>query len=222
MIRDRRFALVLCIIGFIIAVAGIMTTPGEFVGNVTWGIFMYFTIQTNALVALLFAIYSIRLVKDINDDGIQGKSGYYPRFSMIAAVSLAMMGFSYWIILAPNSILSIWTFPNIMTHGVTPLFLLLYYFLFVKPGSIKHRDVFYGAVFPLAYVANTYIAYALGYTYERFNGEIVNFPYFFLDYETIGWGMVSMFILGILVFVIILGYILYFIDRKRGHKLNAK
>ncbi|MCL1995675.1 MAG: Pr6Pr family membrane protein [Defluviitaleaceae bacterium] len=218
--RDRRFALIFSIIGFIIAVAGILTTPGEFVGDVTWGIIMYFTIQTNILAAVLFAIFTVRLVKDIRADGVYGDSSYYPRFTMVAVVSLAMMGLSYWILLAPNSILSIWTFPNITTHGATPLLLVLYYLLFIRPGNIKHKDVYYATLFPLAFVANTYIAYALGYTYERFDGEIVNFPYFFFDYATIGWGMVSAFILGILVMVIFLGYALYFIDRKRSKRLT--
>ena len=105
--RDRRVALIFSIIGFVIAISGILTTPGEFVGDVTWGILMYFTIQTNILAAVLFAIYSVRLARDIKADGVYGDSSYCPRFTMIAIVSLAMMGLSYWILLAPNSILSI-------------------------------------------------------------------------------------------------------------------
>ena len=171
------------------------------------------------MAALLFAIYFVRLARDIKVDGVYGDSSYCPRFTMIAVVSLAMMGLSYWILLAQNSILSIWTFPNITTHGATPLLLVLYYLLFIKPGSIKHRDVYYATLLPLAFVSSTYIAYALGYTYERFDGEIVNFPYFFFDYATIGCGMVSAFILGIFVIVIFLGYVLYFIDRKRSKEM---
>ena len=220
MIKNKWVALIFRIISLSLAVAGILATPGEFVGNVTWGIFMWFTIQTNALAAILFAIFILLTVKSMSKEGHYGDSSYYPRFTMIAVTSILMMSLSYWIILAPNSILSICTFSNITTHGITPLLLVLDYALFTKPGSIKHRDVYYGTIFPLSFVIFTYIAVALGYRYERFDGTYANYPYFFFDISTLGIGMVSAFIAGILVLIILIGYILYGIDRKRGHKKN--
>ena len=44
--QDRRVALIFSVVGFVVAISGILTTPGEFVGDVTWGILMYFTIAS--------------------------------------------------------------------------------------------------------------------------------------------------------------------------------
>ena len=215
MVKNKWFALIFRTISFLLAVYGILASPGEFVGNVTWGIFMYFTIQTNAVAAVLFAIFTLLTVKELHEKGHLGYSGYFPRLTMVSVVSILVMSISYWAIIAPNSILNIWTFPNITKHGITPLLLILDYALFTRPGSIKHRDVYYGTIFPLGFVALTYIAVALGYTYERFDGTIVNYPYFFLDVSTLGIVAVGAYITGLMLFVILLGYILYFIDRKR-------
>jgi len=155
MIKDRRIALSFRIVSFFLAVAGILAAPGEFVGNVTWGILMYFTIQTNALAGILFAIFTARTARSMCENGPADDCGYYPCFTMISLASILMMGLSYWIILAPNSIIrkvwfntpqlaagsliSIWTFPNITTHGLTPLLLAMGYVLFTKCHLCLHK-----------------------------------------------------------------------------------
>jgi hypothetical protein len=85
--------------------------------------------------------------------------------------------------------------------------------------------VFYTCIFPLFYVVFTGIAGLAGYvyhyvaTFENFwdaspaSIEPVRFPYFFLDFDRIGF-MALAYIAGIVVFILLLGHIMYFIDRK--------
>jgi len=59
------------------------------------------------------------------------------------------------------------------------------------------------------------------YNQETFTGNTtstvektpVRVPYFFLDYEKIG-AMVIVYVLVLLVFILLMGHLFYFIDRK--------
>jgi len=215
LLNDRRITLALNLAAFVIAIAGLVAT------GLSWGMLMFFTIWTNIVAAILFAVFAVRIMQDILRDGVTGPSSYYPRLTMVAATSLAMMGLAYWGLLAPNATSGLWTFDNLVTHAVTPLLLVIFYFALTRPGSIRPRDIGYAALLPLAYVLTVYAAYLLGYQYGYLSdGSIRWFPYFFLDFHNIGWGMVSLYILGIVVLVVGIGYLLLAIDRQRSRKAN--
>jgi hypothetical protein len=90
------------------------------------------------------------------------------------------------------------TFENLAIHAITPLLCLADYILFTQARHLKYRDVYYTCAFPLFYVVFAGIAGFAGYVYYHI-GEIehpfssyihmvpVRFPYFFLDFDRIGF-----------------------------------
>jgi len=111
---------------------------------------------------------------------------------------------------------SLWSFDNLAVHAITPLLCLLDYILFTQPRHLKYQDVYYVCIFPLAYLVGTSIAGLSGYIYfvSQVDGLPVRFPYFFYDFDRIG--MVSLAYIGaMIVFFLLVGHGLYYIDRKR-------
>ena len=225
MTKNLRFALAFRLCALFFAAAGIMAQSGMFSGKLNLGTFMFYTLQSNLLAVILFALLAIRTAKSLRE-GPQGNAGWYPRFEMVCVVNLLVTLIVFWSLLAGFLSASyLWSFENIAVHTVTPLLCLVDYLLFTKARHLKYRDVYYTCIFPLFYVAFTSIAGLAGYTYHytaTFDSifdaaplyiEPVRFPYFFLDFDRIGL-MALVYIAGISVFIILLGHGMYLVDRK--------
>jgi hypothetical protein len=206
MVQNRRFVLVFRLIALALAGAGVLAQIGVFAGNFSLDFFMYYTIQSNMFAIILFAMLIVATFK--------GNAARYPRLSFICAISLLVTFIVYWALLAPLSNFNLWTFENITTHGITPLLVLADFILFNGPGQLKYRDIYYCTIFPLAYVAFTYFAVLLGYSYYIGDGNYAAFPYFFLDFHRLGFGVIA-YIIGLGAFFILLAHAIYFIDHKR-------
>ena len=226
MVQNKVFALAFRFGAFLFAVAGLMKQIGFFSGEVSFGSFMYYTIQSNILAILFFALLIVRTAKALRR-GERGTVGWYPRLGMVCAVDLLVTMIVFWVLLAPSGIEAayLWTFENIAVHTVTPLLCLLDYILFSEPRRLRYRDIYYVCVFPIGYVILTTIAGLAGYVYG-YEGIVstafsstrelipVRFPYFFLDFDKLGM-MALVYILGILIFFLVLSHGIYLIDRRR-------
>ncbi|MCL2520600.1 MAG: Pr6Pr family membrane protein [Spirochaetaceae bacterium] len=216
MFKDRRFILWFRIFAFLLAIAGILYTVGFFSNNIQLGMFLYYTMITNTMAAVLWAIFIKRTVQSLHRDGRSGPAGYYPRLNMIFAVPVVMMGIAYWVIMAPASNDNLLTFVNLTTHGTTPLLFLIDYLLFSTPGKVKRKDIGYAVLIPVAYVVLTYSVTALGFLYPRLGGGAGRYPYFFFNVEELGLAVVTLYIAFIAIFTLLLGCLFYFIDKKRA------
>lgn len=218
-ISSRPSALVFAIIGFVIALTGVLTTPArpDLAGLLSLA--MYFTIWTNVAAAILFGAFIIVLGSHLGHSLTLPAQRHYAtltRLAMYLATSLILVTIAYWVLLAPIFVGSLWTFSNLTTHLITPLLLLGFTLLCLRPGLLRRLDVYLTAILPLVYVVAVYIAYAFGYRYHFGSGEPAAFPYFFLDYHQLGWGFVAAYIIGIAIFVIAVGFALFAIDRRRA------
>ena len=226
MIQDRRFALAFRAGSLLFAIVGLMSHVGIFKGEFSSGAFMYYTIQSNLLAIVLFAALTVRTTKGLRE-GTKGSAGWYSRFGMIVAVDLLVTFIVFWTLLMPQGMSSdyLLSFDNIAVHAVTPLLCLFDYILFSKSRSLKYRDVYYACIFPICYTIFASIAGFVGYVYYvviTFDSPFssspsgttpVRFPYFFLDFDKLGI-MVLVYIGVILVFFLLLGHGIYFIDHK--------
>ena len=224
MIQNKRFALIFRLGALLFALAGVMKQIGIFEGTVSFGSFMYYTIQSNLLAIILFALLVVRTAKSLRD-GATGSVGWHSRFGMVCAADLLVTMIVFWALLAPTvEAAYLLTFENIAIHTVTPLLCLIDYILFSEPKRLKYRDVYYVCVFPIGYVIFTTIAGLAGYVYgyegimsSPFSSYIemvpVRFPYFFLDFDRLGV-MALAYVGGILVFFLILSHVIYGIDRR--------
>jgi len=236
LIKNHTFALVYRIIAFILAIAGFVSMSGMLRGVFNPGIMMYYTMQSNVVGIILFAVLLVKTIqgfKNHKNTGIKKNDlnsahmaaithpGYVPRLVMVVSIILLLTFLVYWIMLAPQMFtmttsFNMWSFGNIAVHGITPLLVLGDYILFSPPKHLKYRDVYYVLIYPLLYVLFTSVAGLLGYVYyiSPIDGLPVRFPYFFYDFDRIGaWGFV--FIVGLCIFFLIISHIVYFLDRRR-------
>jgi len=193
-----------------VAVAGVFTTPSRLSFQGLLNMSMYFTIWTNVAAVGLFAAALMSGRRS------QQPGSVLSRLFLYLTISLVLVCVAYWALLAPTSTSSLWTFSNLTTHLVTPLLLIVYYFKYFRPGAIRHKDVYLSALFPLAYLGAVFIGYLAGYTYGSRQDL---FPYFFLDYRTIGWGWVGIYIAAICGIVIGTAYLIRHSDRHRARTL---
>lgn len=222
---NRIFALVFRVGALLFVAIGVMSQIGVFGGTISIASFMYYTIQSNLLAIVLFAMLAVRTAMSLRE-GKNGFAGWFARFEMVCTVDILITFLVFWTLLSsrvgPGYL---WTFENIAVHGITPLLCLADYLLFAKGGHLKYRDVYFTCIFPLAYVVLSAGAGLAGYVYSytgvienRFSSHIefvpVRAPYFFLDYWTIG-AWTAVYIAAILAVFILLAHGLYLIDKRR-------
>jgi len=219
MIKDRRAALIFRVACLLFTGAGLLAMLGVFDGGFWPRTLVFYTMQSNILALVLFAMLTVRTVMGLRG-GRRGNAGYFARFEMICTIDILLTFVVYWVMLAPTLFTmveeySLWTFDNIAVHGVTPLLCLLDYILFTQPRHLKYRDLYLVSVFPLAYVAVTSLAGLLGYVYfvSQADGLPVRFPYFFYDFDRIGF-VSFLYIAALLVFFLLIGHVFYLFDRK--------
>ena len=226
MISNKKFALVFRICAFLFATIGILRQTGILFGIVSIRPFMYYTVQSNILAVILFAMLIIKTINSIRT-GINESVGYYPRISMICTVYLLVTLIVFWALLVPQLRLDmdyLLSFENLAVHLITPLLCLIDYVLFSEARKLKYSDVYYVCLYPVLYVIFSIGAGLSGYVYgyERvsdspFSSHLelvpVRVPYFFLDYYRLGF-MVIVYCVGILLFFLLLSHIIYWIDHK--------
>lgn len=228
MIKNRLVATIFRGAAAIFALGVIMSQVGVFRGDINFPIMMYYTIQSNILAGVMFAILFVRTLKGLKNDGAKGSASYLPRFEMVCVIDLFLTFFVYWVMLVPQSFsmdgdMGLWTFDNLAVHLITPLLCLVDYILFAKPGNLKYKDTFAVLIYPLSYVLLTSIMGFCGFNYGYLgaNGMPVRFPYFFLDFDQLGL-MVFVYVAALVLFFLLLSHIMYFIDKKRGKSVKTQ
>ncbi|GHU70541.1 hypothetical protein FACS1894184_16130 [Clostridia bacterium] len=220
--NDRRFALVFRLCSLLFAMAGVLKQIGVFGGSVHLGSLMFYTMQSNLLVIVMFAMLTIRTAQGLYD-GRHGSNGWYSRFEMICTVDILLTFVVFWILLTPGSSTDfLLSFENLSAHTFTPVLCLIDYMLFSERKRLKYHDVYYTCIFPALYVLFTAIAGLAGYVYW-YNEETqltVRAPYFFLDYYTIGT-QAGLYIIAILIFILAVSHVFFWIDRK-GNAASAE
>lgn len=105
---------------------------------------------------------------------------------------------------------------DFFVHAFTPLMVLLDYILWDTKGTFRWRDPLLWSLFPLAYIGYTYAYVGAGGRYRL--SEILSFdyPYFFLDYKTLGWPQYFGILAIMFACYFAASYLLVWIDRRLG------
>jgi hypothetical protein len=223
MIQDRRIALVVRVCFALLIIAGLLGQTGVFAGSFKPSLLMYYTIQSNLLALGLFVGLIVRTILGLRRSGVKGRAGYAPRFEMVCTIDLLLTLVVFWVLLSPSMFsmgtstggLYLTSFDNIMVHLLTPLFCLIDWILFASSRVLKFRDILLVYIFPYCYVAFTSLAGVLGYVFstDAQTGRAIHYPYFFYDYDLVGWTALLYFA-ALSVFFFLLGCLLYLFDRK--------
>ena len=158
------------IISVIIGVIVSATSESEFMsGNM---IFMYFTIQSNILIAIVCLIGLIFLLKNFKANRI-----WYV-IKLVSTISITLTGLVFTFMLAPTLGSQAWNLANILTHVIVPVSAVFDFFVVGINMYFKKKDVIYVIIPPLLYAIYAGIGYTLDW---KFTTEY-NYPYFFLNW----------------------------------------
>ena len=158
------------IISVIIGVIVSATSESEFMsGNM---IFMYFTIQSNILIAIVCLIGLIFLLKNFKANRI-----WYV-IKLVSTISITLTGLVFTFMLAPTLGSQAWNLANILTHVIVPVSAVFDFFVVGISMIFKKKDVIYVIIPPLLYAIYAGIGYKLDW---KFTTEY-NYPYFFLNW----------------------------------------
>ncbi|BBE32696.1 Pr6Pr family membrane protein [Sphingosinicella microcystinivorans] len=191
----RLLALVICLaacVGIGIEFQNLLGKGQSLVGA-TWALAGYFTILTNAIVAVLFGM-------------IAAAAGRTQRPRTVAgiAAAIALVGVVFALLLEGMRPLggSV-AVSDFLLHRFTPVAVPLYWLLFTRKGVLSWRDPLLWALYPIAY---------LGYALARgLSGE--RFAYPFIDVGAIGWMQAAVNAAAIGAGFVVAGQIMVFVDR---------
>jgi hypothetical protein len=216
------FALCYRSVAFVASLAGVLDTVGVFRGNIKGEMLLFYTTESNVFVVLMFGALLARTAIAIKKEGRLGPSSYFERLSAIVTLAITVTMLIFWGLLAPTitDMAFLLSWANLQIHLLTPLLMLVDYFLFTQAGKMKKQDPWFFALIPLAYFVQATILGFSGYVYttlaER-GGGIRNFPYFFIDFNQLQY-RVFLYVAAILVIFLSLAYLLLFYDHRRGKK----
>lgn len=205
---QKIISIILKIIVVVSSVAGTimsaMASTESFMGGET--VFMYFTIQSNILIALVCLIGCIMILMN------RPCSKVWYVIKLVATVSITLTGMVFCFVLAPG-MANAWTLSSILLHALVPLLSVIDFFVICNVMKVKKINALWVTVPPLLYAIYSGIGYVRNW--EFFEGH--NYPYFFLNWGSeagaIGFSDSAPFmgpvwwILILLVFLIIVGFV---------------
>jgi hypothetical protein len=200
MSKKRIFALIGALLAWFAVISQFVTTymsveAGPLVASI--GLFNYFTILTNIIVAISFSL----LAMDSNNSMLTT-----PQSQTAITVYILVVGIIYSALLR-----STWDpqgFQRVvdeLLHTVVPLAYSLFWFVFSPKGEVKYIQIPKWLVFPAVYLL-----------YSLVRGAITDvFPYPFMDVNSLGWTNVMFVCLGLTLFLILISLLLVWIKRAQ-------
>ena len=135
-------------------------------------VFMYFTIQSNLLMAILCLAGAVFLLRKCV------VSAWWYVLKLVGTVSITLTGVVFAFVLAPTLGHFAWNVQNTLTHVVVPIASVLDFFATGVCARISRRSVIYVTIPPAAYAVYAGIAYLAGWEFARG----AHYPYFFLNW----------------------------------------
>ena len=198
---------------FVIMVSGliaILIQCGVFDGNYQFSVLRYYTLLSNVF-CVIYYMCAIAYALKKSDT-------FMPQLKGTLVMCITVTGMVYHFLL--SSIFSMQgtkAISNIILHYSVPIMTLLDWLLFDKKGVYKKYSPFIWIIAPYVYLSYVLIVQQFGIT---FNGS--KFPYPFLDVDKLGYEQVVLTVIGLTVFFLVLGFIIYAIDHLMGKKKSSK
>ena len=165
---------------------------------------LYFTVMSNLAIAAIHIYFLFAERRTLHDPSIRIPQAMHT-LKYVLTISIALTCGVFFVLLLPQYGISVlWMPGNLSTHLIAPIAAIVDYIYFEK-SHVKHRDtLLYTVIPPYAYVVLTLILSRLGVRYA--GGEIV--PYFFLNYEKLGWLRFSKAGIGVIYWILIISVVM--------------
>ena len=194
------------ILSLIVIVAGIYGSIRTIFlnGRLDFTLLLYFTVMSNLAIASIHLYFLYAERHALRDPSFRIPRGMHT-LKYVLTISIALTCGVFFVLLLPQYGLSVlWMPGNLSTHLIAPLAAILDYIFFEKSHVMYRYALFYSVIPPYAYVALTLVLSRLGVRYAE--GEIV--PYFFLNYEKLGWLHFSEDRIGVIYWILIISVVM--------------
>lgn len=183
-------------------------------GRVDFGGLRYYTLLSNLLCFVYFLADGIAVAACGHD--------ILPRFKGALTMGITVTGLVYHVMLSGIgfSMQSAMAAANQLLHTFVPLMALLDWLLFDRKGRYRSSDPLLWVLLPDIYFVYATLRGFLGGPVSVFPGGS-RFPYFFMDYDLLGW-RVLLYVAALHLFFILLGYLFYGIDRLLGKRAASR
>ncbi|MDR2670706.1 MAG: Pr6Pr family membrane protein [Oscillospiraceae bacterium] len=212
-IKSRVVSLVYKMAAMAVCLAGVLLIFG-FPNTLSLSTIKYYTVQSNFLCLAFLTVSAIQTIIQMKRSGLYGAVTYMPhcKGAVIIAITLTLLVYQFMLADTPFSMTEGGA-GNFFVHFLTPVLMIFDWLLFDEKGHYHVLDPFRWTVIPLCYLAYAMIAAPLGVTY--IGGS--RYPYFFVDIDAIGVGGVTRYVLMITVAFLVLGYLIFGLDKWMGH-----
>ena len=178
-----------------------------------WEPFVYYTSLSNMLCTGFTFLSLIR--------AFFSKRDFLPRVKFAFSVMIGVTAIVYNLFL--NGYTSVAAYfaatKNGLYHLLLPLCFCLDWLIFYDRGRVKPYDPLLAATIPLAYVIYILVRAEVVLKIGRY--VRVRYPYFFLNADILGWDGLALWLVGLLIGVLALGYGLYALDRHLSRHSRA-
>jgi hypothetical protein len=175
----------------------------------------FFTIQANLLCVVSFIF--ILFIDNHHFAHSDRQKESFSKYKFALSVSMLIVMFTYQLMLKPNSeyyqnLKGISIVYDLCLHYIVPILVILDWIIFDSKDCLSWKTPFWSLVFPFFYLGFVFIRANTGNPF--FNGyRLSNYPYFFLDIETIGFIRVSFWIAALVVSLLTVGYLFIIINK---------
>ena len=226
MIKNRTAQLIYqtiyCTLGFV----GVVASFGIFddITNIRWDFYVHFTNISNYFCLGIMVAGLIQTAKKKEDSFVTAA----PMLKFIGMLGILLTFLVFNIMLAGaegRDPQANWRVGSLLAHVLLPIMYIVDWFLFYERKQSKWYYPIASIGFPLAYLIFLLIqAIILGFDSSILIPTTTTpliYPYFFVNIETLGWG-VLMWVGILLVAFVAVGYLFYGLDRVGKQKENQK
>lgn len=220
--NNRIFALGFRLTAFVLGIVGIIMIFS--ISDKIGIMFIYFTIQTNIFIAVLFGVLSVLTIIQIRKDGRHGEVAHINLSLQLAVIFfITITGIVYatmlsWVdfSMAEASLtkIVIGKIGNILVHYVVPIMALVDWIIFMPHGKLKLYHAFIWLIYPAVYDTFVMIRGTFGEPIRvSADGVASYYPYPFIEVTTLGWPKVAGITAAMVLGFAALGLLMIYIDR---------
>lgn len=194
--------------------ASAATPWGSHLPTVATNFLSFFTIQSNLLAAIVLTIAAVWALRQ--KDTATPEPAWLATALACASTYMIVTGIVYNLLLRGIPLPQGGTVPwsNEVLHVVVPLFLLADVLFAPRRRALPWSTVLVAAIYPIVWVAYTLLRSEL--ITAPATGDPWWFPYPFLNWHVIGFGAVSLYIVGIAAAIIGVAALVVLVGRRRG------
>ena len=215
MIKKRSIQILFLTIYCTLGVVGLLASLGLFDKHFNSNFYVYYTNLSNYICLGFMFVSLVKVLKKGNNNE-NGLIAFAPRFKFMCLIMILVTFLVYNIFLAKQSPIEDYftSLTNLTLHVILPLMFVVDWILFYEHNFTHWSYPLLSLIMPLIYVAFIVIR---GLIVDHKTTEVV-YPYFFLDIDTLGWGGFFLWLIGLVLAFVVIGYLLYIFDHIKEIK----